>query len=89
MNMFGKIMHTMFFSCLKATELLEKGIHVKLSVSDRIRLYVHKKMCVACSRYEKQSILLEKGIDLNSKIDFDANEIRLLKESIIEQLERG
>lgn len=57
-----KIMDKLFLSCLKATELIEKKLHFKLSFSEKMQLRAHKMMCDACKLYEKQSILLEKGI---------------------------
>ena len=57
-----KIMHMLFLSCLKASQLIEKKIHFGLSFKEKIQLKLHKTMCDACSRYERQSELLEKGI---------------------------
>ena len=58
-----KIMHFLFLSCLKATELIEKKFHYKLSFKERLQLKLHKTMCDACSNYEKQSHALEKGME--------------------------
>ena len=41
-------MHLLFLSCLKATELIEKKMHFKLSFGERLQLSVHKAMCDAC-----------------------------------------
>lgn len=57
-----KIMHFLFLSCLKATELIEKKFHFKLSVTEKIQLELHKLMCDACKTYEKQSEIIEEGI---------------------------
>lgn len=56
-------MHRIFLSCLKATELIEKKLHFTLTSRERIQLGMHKMMCNACSLYEKQSELIEKGIE--------------------------
>lgn len=58
-----KIMHFLFLSCLKATELIEKKFHFKLSFTEKIQLEVHKMMCDACKTYEKQSVIIEEGIN--------------------------
>lgn len=55
-------MHILFLSCFKATELIEKRLNVKLSFKENLQLKIHLMMCSACSRYEKQSLFLEKGI---------------------------
>ena len=60
-----KIMHFLFLSCLKATELIEKKFHFKLSYTEKIQLELHKMMCDACKTYEKQSGIIEEGIKGN------------------------
>ena len=52
-------MHFLFLSCLKATELIEKKLHVKLSIKEKLRLKMHKSMCNACRRYDKQSKIID------------------------------
>lgn len=79
-------MHILFLSCLKASELIEKKFHIKLSFRERLQLNIHKMMCKACTMYEKQSIVLEKSIEnqnkfLSKEIDMDA-----LKKSIVTKL---
>lgn len=59
----NKIMHFLFLSCLKATELIEKKFHLQLSFKEKIQLELHKMMCDACKTYEKQSEIIEKGIE--------------------------
>lgn len=57
-----KLMHILFLSCLRASELIEKKFHIKLSVRERIQLRLHKMMCSACTLYDKQSTIIDKGI---------------------------
>lgn len=61
----NKIMHFLFLSCLKATELIEKRFHFKLSFIEKIQLELHKMMCDACKMYEKQSEIIEEGIKVH------------------------
>lgn len=82
----NKIMHTLFLSCLKATELIEKKLHFRLSGKERLQLKMHKMMCEACTSYEKQSLFLEKGISLHQKNDFSEEEVKKLKTDISEKL---
>jgi len=85
-----KLMHILFLSCLKATELIEKKMHFKLSIVEKLQLKVHKSMCDACRNYEKQNYFIEKAItnykDIDPKkvtIDIDS-----FKKSIIEKVEK-
>lgn len=82
-----KIMHILLLSCLKATELLEKKLHFKLSFHEKIQLKLHKMMCTACTKYEKQSILIEEGISNIQKKDSTSLDLEKLKERISSKLE--
>jgi hypothetical protein len=84
-----KLMNKMFLSCLKATELIEKKLHFKLSLSEKIRLKMHKAMCDACTMYEKQSNILDKA--LGSSVPKDEIEIDLndFKKEIIAKIEKS
>ena len=81
-----KLMHRLFLSCLKATELIEKKLHFELSGKEKLQLKMHTMMCDACSSYEKQSIFLEKGISLSQKADFSEDDLKKLKLVISEKL---
>jgi hypothetical protein len=84
--MMKKIMHMLFLSCLKATELIEKQFHFKLSFSDRLRLMLHKMMCSACTNYEKQSAIIESGIRDHLKKNMVPADVNRLKELIVLKL---
>lgn len=58
----NKILHLLFLSCLKATELIEKRLHYKLVWHETLQLKVHKKLCDACRTYEKQSFFLDRSL---------------------------
>lgn len=81
-----KIMHKLFLSCLRATELVEKKMHFGLTARESLQLKMHKMMCDACSSYEKQSLFLEKGISLSQKREFTAEDLHNLKLAIHEKL---
>lgn len=81
-----KIMHILFLSCLKASEFIEKKLHFKLSFSENIQLELHKMMCSACSRYEKQSIIIEKSIEMQNKNILNTINIDDLKKTITKKL---
>jgi len=80
--MMKKIMHALFLSCLKATELIEKKFHFKLSFKEKLQLKIHKMMCDACSMYEKQSAVLEKGMESHHKHSHEECDIEQLKKQI-------
>lgn len=86
-------MHILFLSCLKATEIIEKGLHFKLSWKDKLQLRMHKMMCDACRRYEKQSLFLDNAlkaghdISLGKGIQPAEYEIKELKKRINEKIE--
>lgn len=82
-----KLMHILFLSCLKATELIEKKMHFKLSYTEKMQLKAHKMMCSACTNYEKQSVLLEKGIAHSHKDEFTEEDLTQLKMIINKKLE--
>jgi hypothetical protein len=86
-----KLMHFLFLSCLKATELIEKKLQFSLSFKEKLQLKVHKMMCDACTNYEKQSLLIEKGI---ANLEFepeDKKEIDLheLEDSILHKIAKN
>ena len=81
-----KLKNLLFLSCLKATELVEKKLHFKLSVRERVQLKMHMMMCNACPLYEKQSMLLEKGISMNLKEEHSPEDLKKLKLIISEKL---
>ncbi len=80
----NKIMHILLLSCSKATELMEKKFHFKLSITEKIQLELHKLMCDACKRYEKQSEIIEEGI--RSEIQSQQNNVDLDTESLKTQI---
>ena len=76
------IMHFLFLSCLKATELIEKKLHVELRFKEKLQLKLHKSMCKACRIYGDQSKLMDKAIkkrlhkSLNINIEEFKSEIK-------------
>ncbi len=81
-------MHFLFLSCLKATELIEKKLHIKLSVKEKLRLKVHKSMCNACRRYDKQSKIIDNALkNYNSEMPhINIEELKInIKKKISEQ----
>ncbi|MCF6358014.1 MAG: hypothetical protein L3J54_09440 [Draconibacterium sp.] len=82
-------MHIFFLSCLKATELIEKKFYIKLSFKERLQLSLHKMMCDACSMYEKQSVILEKGMESQHNHNHEECDIEELKKQIASNLKES
>lgn len=81
--MIKKVMQVLFLSCLRASELIEKDLHLRLGLLEQLQLKLHKTMCNTCNRYSKHSFLIEKAIhDLQRKeamsVDFKELEKRII-----------
>ena len=85
--MMKRVMHWLFLSCLKATELIEKKLNFRLTTMEKLQLSMHKAMCDACSRYEKQSSFIDEAIASQPPDTPSDNEISLLKKKINTGLE--
>jgi hypothetical protein len=81
-------MHILFLSCLKATELIEKKLHFKLSLTEKLQLKVHKMMCNACSNYEKQNLIIEESIANQENANNNQIDVEQFKVSILEKLSK-
>ena len=89
-------MNKLFLSCLKATELLEKKLHFSLSIQERYQLRVHKAMCDACRRYEKQTVFIENNLKhqnthlkYQNTIEGSTLDVEALKKQINAKLDSG
>ncbi|MBE0638730.1 MAG: hypothetical protein IH598_09425 [Bacteroidales bacterium] len=80
-----KLIHILFLSCIKATELIEKNFHFKLSRKEKMQLRIHTIMCDACKCYENQSAFLEKAIAASLHKELIDSELKEAKEKIIHQ----
>jgi hypothetical protein len=81
-----KLMNIFFLSCLKATGLIEKKLHFRLSLSEKIQLKMHKMMCDACTLYEKQSITLDKALNKSHKREEIIADLEDFKKDIISRM---
>jgi hypothetical protein len=82
-----KLSHILFLSCLKASELIEKKFHFKLSFTEKLQLKVHKSMCSACRLYEEHSEIIEQGIARHFDDKAEPVDIEKLKQRISKVLE--
>ncbi len=58
--MYKNFIHIFVLSCTKATCLIEKRLHTKLNLIERLQLYVHLSLCSHCLDYDKKAALLDK-----------------------------
>jgi 5,10-methylenetetrahydrofolate reductase len=56
------LMKKMMLSCKKATELIDKKIHIGITPNEKIKLHFHTMMCNACTNYEKQAHIMDKAL---------------------------
>lgn len=77
-----KVMHYMFLSCLRATELINKKSDSPLSCVQNLQLKAHKSMCKACSNYEKQTYILDNALQVSLNKEGLKVNVDALKESI-------
>lgn len=84
-----KIMHLLFLSCLRASELIEKDLHLKLELREKLQLKLHKLMCHTCNRYGKHSMLIEKGIQDLQKKEAISIDFKKLEEGIILKIKKA
>ncbi len=84
-----RLMHYLFLSCLKATELIEKKIYSKLSFGEKMQLELHKMMCDACSNYEKDSLLIDKALQkqIAKPPVITGIDLKAFEESLVNKLE--
>lgn len=84
-----KVLHILFLSCLKASELIEKKLHFKLGLTQRLQLKVHKMMCKACTNFEKHAIFIDKSILFSQQAEKQSHsfdEMKELKKKILVKL---
>jgi len=85
-NFMKKLMKKIMLSCEKATELIEKKIHFKLSLKEKVQLAMHLALCKPCSNYKKQSYLIEKTVPNIEFKEIAKEDLKPLKEEIIKKL---
>lgn len=86
-----KIKKLLLLSCRKVTELMEKKLHVKLSLVEKAQLAVHSTVCPGCREYENQSSLIDRALGSSNRSgekDVDPKNAEELRSRIIERLKK-
>lgn len=53
------LMNSLMLSCRKATELMERASLQPLPMGERLRLWMHVKVCHSCHTFQKQGHLID------------------------------
>lgn len=90
--MYKDFIHIFVLSCTKATYLIEKQLHTKLSFIEQIQLRIHLSMCSYCSNYSKKAELLDKLTkdivqENDVKTIFSSSEIEKFKKNVYKKLQ--
>lgn len=91
--MYKRIIHLFVLSCEKATFLIEKQLHISLSLLEKLQLRTHLSLCKYCTAYKVKAIFLDKLLaderTMNESYDlFSEEEVGDLKvkfKSVIKQ----
>jgi hypothetical protein len=75
-----KSLHSVFLSCLKASQLVEKQQIFGLSASELIQMKAHLLICKGCNEYKIQSFFIAKGI--KEKIEKGETYIQISSEEL-------
>lgn len=77
----------LFYSCKKATELIEKGKIVSLNPLEKSRLVIHVSMCDACRSYQESSDFLDRQLAEHFHHDIENQEdLEVKKETVLKKL---
>ncbi|MBK8228181.1 MAG: hypothetical protein IPK70_13535 [Flavobacteriales bacterium] len=70
-------------SCRKATMLIERRVLKPLGLSERLRLWLHLRICTACRSYQRQSAMIDRWMqqrrDIGQPPDAEALQRSVLK----------
>jgi hypothetical protein len=70
-------------NCKRATEMVLKKQSVKLSLMERLNLFIHLSMCRFCSLFEKQNALIDAGVQKLDDIQLEnlseASKLRIVE----------
>ena len=89
--MLKEFIHIFTLSCKQATYLIEKRIHVPLSLTERMRLAIHLAICKLCRAYNIKAIFLDWLMKKSTKkktchCQFEESEIEQFKIEIKEKI---
>ncbi|GET46337.1 hypothetical protein [Capnocytophaga felis] len=90
--MFSRIIHYFILPCSEISLLIEKKTAGKLSFFEKMRLFLHLRLCRLCEMYHKKVTFLDKSLQnteiSEKKVTFDNSEIQLFKDKMKEKLKK-
>lgn len=91
--MLKEFIHIFTLSCKQATYLIEKRIHVPLSVTERMRLAIHLSLCQLCRAYNTKAIFLDRLMRKGAKkgicnCQFEKDEVERFKVDVKEKINK-
>ena len=89
--MYKDFIHIFVLSCTKATYLIEKQLHAKLNLIERLQLHIHLSLCSYCSDYGKKAELLDELTKMSvrdNEVDplFTSKEIDNFKKKVCKKI---
>jgi hypothetical protein len=78
------LMNSLMLSCRKATELMERASMQPLPAGDRMRLWMHLKVCDGCRAFEKQGQVIDQLI---TQRKVNATDSAALEERILQAID--
>lgn len=89
--MYKDFIHIFVLSCTKATFLIEKKLHTKLNIVERVQLHIHLSLCSHCSNYNIKAEVLDKLTKVSIqehevKAIFNTSEIESFKKKVCKKL---
>ncbi|MCD8182802.1 MAG: hypothetical protein LUE99_06610 [Bacteroides sp.] len=89
--MLKEFIHIFTLSCKQATYLIEKRIHVPLSVTERARLAIHLSLCKLCRVYNIKTLFLDRLMKKGAKKEgcscrFEKDEVERFKLDVKEKI---
>ncbi len=77
----------LFYSCKRATELIEKSKVLKLEPIEKSRLAIHLSMCDACRTYQHTSDILDRKLSEHLHQETEsADDLEEKKEALLKRL---
>ena len=91
--MYKDFIHIFVLSCHKATYLLEKHRHIKLSFKELLQLKIHLSLCGYCAGYAKEADFIDSAIrkiaeqnNYASGKGFSDEELQRIRERILSEI---
>lgn len=91
--MLKDFIHIFVLSCRKATFLIEKRLHVPLSLVEKWQLKLHLRLCKFCTAYEEKAVFLDSVMKQEAEKElgrcrFQTKEVEAFREKLKGDMQR-